>query len=92
VVELAESVAGSAVEWAGVLETVWVVGWEWSQGELWCSPVPSLSNRTAVALVTKHSPTVRNPIRSRTVMTLLTLSTAKGEVGSRATDSEDSMS
>jgi len=49
----AESAAELAAESAGVLEMVWVEPWEWSQGELWCSPFPSLSNRTPVGLETK---------------------------------------
>jgi len=50
-----ESVAESVAEWsAGVLKMVWVEeGWEWSQGELWCSPFPSFGNRTPVGLETK---------------------------------------
>jgi len=48
-----ESLAGLAAESAGVLEMVWVERWEWSPGELWCSPFPSLSNRTAAGRETK---------------------------------------
>jgi len=91
--ELAESsVVESAAEWAGVLEMVWVVVWEWSQGELWCSPFPSSSSRTAVGLETKWSPTVRSRIRSRMVAKSLSLTTATEEVGSGATSSKDSTS
>jgi len=86
----AESLAELAVESAGVLEMVWVERWGWSLGELWCSPFPSLSNRTPVGLGTKKSPTVRNPIRSRMVAKSLSLPTAIEEMGS--TGSEDSTS
>jgi len=50
---LAESLAGLAAESAGVLEMVWVERWEWSPGELWCSPYPSLSSRTPAGRETK---------------------------------------
>ena len=50
---VAESAAESAAEWEGVLGMAWVELWEWSQGVLWCSHVPSLSSRTAVGLETK---------------------------------------
>jgi len=50
---VAEWAVESAVEWEGALEMAWVELWEWSQGELWCSPVPSSSSRTAVGLETK---------------------------------------
>jgi len=50
---VAEWAAELAAEWEGVLEMAWVELWEWSQGELWCSPVPSLSSKTAVGLETK---------------------------------------
>jgi len=89
---LAESLAELAAESAGVLEMVWVERWEWSQGELWCSPFPSLSNRTPVGLETNKSPTVRNPIRNRMVAKSLSLTTATEVVGSRATGSKDSTS
>jgi len=89
---VAESAAEWAAESAGALEMVWVERWEWSQGELWCNPFPSLSSRTPVGLETKLSPTARNPIRSRKVAKSLCLTTAREEVGSGATGSKDSMS
>jgi len=89
---VAEWAAESAVEWEEALEMAWVELWEWSQGELWCSPVPSLSSRTAAGLETKKSPTVRNPNRNRMAAKSLSLTTATEEVGSRATDSRDSKS
>jgi len=53
VAEWAGPAAQLAAEWEVVLEMAWVELWEWSQGELWCSPFPWLSNRTAVGLETK---------------------------------------
>jgi len=89
---VAELVAESAAEWAGVLEMVLVERLEWSQGELWRSPFPSSSSRTPVGLETKWSPTVRSQIRSRMVAKSLTLTKATEEVGSGATSSKDSTS
>jgi len=87
-----ELAAESAAEWAGVLEMVWVERWEWSQGELWCSPFPLSSSRTPVGLETKWSPTVRSQIRNRMAAKSLSLTTATEEVGSGATSSKDSTS
>ena len=89
---VAEWAAELAAEWEGASEMAWVELLEWSQGELWCSPFPSLSNRTAVGLETKWSPTVRSPIRNRMVVYSLSLTTATEEVGSGATGSRDSTS
>merc|ERR1719346_731710 len=90
--EPAESAVESAAEWAEVLEMVWVEQWEWSQGELWCSPFPSSNSRTPVGLETKCSPTVRSQLRSRMAAKSLSLTTAIEEVGSGATSSKDSTS
>merc|ERR1719220_1857264 len=92
--EPAESlVVESAAAWAGVLEMVWVEGWDRQLGELWWdSPFPSSSSRTPVGLETKWFPTVRSQIRSRMVAKSLSLDTATEEVGSGATSSKDSTS
>jgi len=69
------------VEWEGVLALAGVGVELWERAQLWCSPVPSLSSRTAVGLETKQSPTVRSPSRSRKVATSLSLTAATEEVG-----------
>jgi len=81
---------GSVVLWEAVLETVSVEQLASSRAELLCIPFPSRCSRNPVGLETRRSPTVRIQPRNRTGAMSLSLTTAKGEAGSAATDSTDS--